>query len=132
MKTYFEVGQTVYSSMYGEGIVTCILGNDETYPIIVDFSNQTIRVSFTLEGRRLIKEEITLSQKPIPPITNTPIVKFEEGELVFGYVGDCWMLCYYYQPVGTLLSVYKQNTQEKLLYAIEVRKITDIPLPLKM
>lgn len=131
MQTYFEVGQTVYSPTWGEGIVKEI-SNSLSYPIVVDFSNQTIRVSFTLEGRRLKDEEITLSQNPIPPIINTPIIKFEEGELVFGYVGDCWVLCYYYQPVGTLLSVYKQNTQEKLLYAIEVRKITDIPLPLKM
>lgn len=128
METYFEVGQTVYSSMYGEGIVTYILGNDETYPIIVDFSNQTIRATFTLEGRRLIKEEITLSQKPIPPIINTPLIKFEEGEVVFAYIVDCWILCHYYQPVGTFFAVYKSSQQEKLLYATEVKKLTDIPI----
>jgi hypothetical protein len=52
---YFEVGQTVYSSMFGEGIVNSILGNHETYPILVDFNNKTTRISYTLEGRRLHK-----------------------------------------------------------------------------
>ena len=129
---YFEVGQTVYSSMYGEGIVNSILGNHETYPILVDFNNKTTRISYTLEGRRTLDEKITLSQSPIPPIINTPLIKFEEGEIVFAYIGDCWMLCHYYQPVGDLFAVYKSFQKEKLLYAREVRKITDIPLPLKL
>ena len=128
METYFEVGQTVYSSMYGEGIVTYILGNDETYPILADFCDETMRVSYTLEGRRTLNEKITLSQSPIPPIINTPLIKFEEGEIVFAYIGDCWILCHYYQPVGTFFAVYKSSQQEKLLYATEVKKLTDIPI----
>ena len=125
---YFEVGQTVYSSMFGEGIVNSILGNHETYPILVDFNNKTTRISYTLEGRRTLDEKITLSQSPIPPIINTPLIKFEEGEIVFAYIGDCWMLCHYYQPVGDLFAVYKSSQEQKLLYATEVKKLTDIPI----
>jgi len=128
MKQYFEVGQTVYSSMFGEGIVNSILGNHETYPILVDFNNKTTRISYTLEGRRTLDEKITLSQSPIPPIINTPLIKFEKGEIVFAYIGDCWMLCHYYQPVGDLFAVYKSSQEQKLLYATEVKKLTDIPI----
>lgn len=130
METYFEVGQTVYHPTWGEGIVRKI-STDKDYPVEVSFKSNTHH--FTENGRFIVNSDVvTLSQTPIPPIINTPIVRFEEGELVFAYVGDCWILCYYYQPVGTLLSVYKQNTQGKLLYATEVKKITDIPLPLKI
>ena len=129
METYFEVGQTVYSSMYGEGIVTYILGNHETYPILVDFNNKTTRISYTLEGRRTLDEKITLSQSPIPPIINTPFIKFEEGELVFARNGDTWFLQYFVEKQG---SCYKTLFGGISYFAHEVRKITNIPLPLKM
>lgn len=123
---YFEVGQTVYSPTWGEGIVKEI-NNSLSYPIRVDFGERILR-SFTHDGRHINSNLISLSQSPIPPIINIPIIKFEEGELVFGYVGDCWMLCYYYQPVGMFFAVYKSSQQEKLLYATEVKKLTDIPI----
>ena len=129
METYFEVGQTVYSSMYGEGIVNSILGNHETYPILVDFNNKTTRISYTLEGRRTLDEKITLSQSPIPPIINTPFIKFEEGELVFARIGDVWTLQYYVEKQGS----YHKTLFRGLTYFVhEVRKITDIPLPLNL
>ncbi len=123
---YFEVGQTVYSPTWGEGYVREI-NNSLTYPIHVDFGETMLR-SFTNDGRHINSNLISLSQSPISPIINTPFIKFEEGELVFAYIVDCWILCHYYQPIGTLFSVYKSSQQEKLLYATEVKKLTDIPI----
>lgn len=131
METYFEVGQTVYCSVYGKGTVKRI--TTSIYPIDVYFESQKGIQSYTWEGKyKLNANCISLSQNPIPPIINTPLIKFKEGELVFAYIVDFWMLCHYYQPVGTFFAVYKSFQKEKLLYAREVRKITDIPLPLKL
>lgn len=128
METYFEVGQTVYCSVYGKGTVKRI--TTSIYPIDVYFESQKGIQSYTWEGKyKLNANCISLSQNPIPPIINTPFIKFEEGELVFARNGDTWFLQYFVEKQG---SCYKTLFGGISYFAHEVRKITNIPLPLKM
>ena len=64
---YFKLGQIVYHSEYGQGVVSDITCGEE-YPIIVEF--EYIKIDFTADGRKFVGEKITLSQNPIPEIVN--------------------------------------------------------------
>lgn len=67
---YFELGQTVYHPVYGEGKVDDT-ENNSTHPIGVNFEDNYS--TFTLDGREDKDEPITLSQNPIPEIVNKPL-----------------------------------------------------------
>jgi len=81
---YFKLGQTVYTSEYGEGVVKDINhSEDDGYPILVEFND--IEITFTADGRKFIDETITLSQNPIPEIVNLPL---EEEYVHFTFEDD--------------------------------------------
>ena len=67
---YFKVGQTVYHTKWGGGVVESI-NIEENTPILVDFNGS--KKLFTFDGRYIIKGQIVLSQNPIPPIVNVPL-----------------------------------------------------------
>ena len=84
---YFKDGQTVYHSIYGQGVVIST-SHSKDFPIFVDFGDNA--ASFTNEGCEHIDEPITLSQNPIPEIVNVPLEEncvpftFEDRELLRG------------------------------------------------
>jgi hypothetical protein len=83
---YFKDGQTVYHSIYGQGVVIST-SHSKDFPIFVDFGDNA--ASFTNEGCEHIDEPITLSQNPIPEIVNVPLEElvpftFEDRELLIG------------------------------------------------
>lgn len=126
---YFKEGQTVYCSIYGEGVVYKIDKDAWEYPIQVKFLGEREVVPYTLDGRFLVGKPICLSQKPIPPIINEPIIEFEDGELVWCNMGNLWYARYYCKFEDN--NHYCYENQDKCGRAIkwnEVRKFEDNPL----
>ena len=79
--TYFKEGQTVYTHRYGKGVVEKIL-HGASYCVIVLF--ESFRSQYTFDGREAAGDEITLSQTPLEPIVNKPIIVLKKGDLVWG------------------------------------------------
>ena len=52
----FTVGQEVFSSNYGKGVVTCILEEALFYPVQVTFNDGSVE-EFTLNGKEFIMED---------------------------------------------------------------------------
>lgn len=80
MQKFFKAGQTVYHYSYGKGVVK-IIQDGLDYPVFVDFEDG-LTETFTFDGRSITGMGISLSQKPIEPIVNTPINVFEIGDYV--------------------------------------------------
>lgn len=78
---YFEVGQTVYCSFFGKGIVIST-NFSKLYPIEVKFDKCILPRSFSFDGRFDITRNVVLSQNYIPEIINKPLCKFKTGDLV--------------------------------------------------
>lgn len=70
---YFEINQTVYCAIYGEGKVTSI-EEDEVFSIQVTFKDGYNY--YTLDGKYQLEANVTLSQNPIEPIVNKPLPEF--------------------------------------------------------
>lgn len=92
---FFEIGQTVYCSVYGQGVVTSVNVNPGPYYIEVCF-NEEFKSKYTIDGRFYRDSEITLSQTPIALIVNTPIISFKKDEIVeVSDDGKDWAVAYF-------------------------------------
>lgn len=128
---YFEIGQTVYHQGLGEGKVKHYYSQG-VCPVIVEF-NRLVVCTFTEDGKMFIDGPITLSQNPIPPIVNTPINEFKQGELVWCKVqyGGNWEARFYSHIDISDNQNYvfvNQKKQGGRIECNEVRKFEDNPL----
>ena len=71
----FTVGQEVFSTNHGKGVVTCITEEALLYPVEVTFHDGSVE-EFTQSGKEFISEE------------RPSLVKFEESNMVEFYVGQ--------------------------------------------
>jgi len=101
---YFKVDQTVYSPLYGEGIVIAI-DYPGDWPIKVKFHGigpeNGDENAYTIDGKENDTDPYpALSQKPIVYIENKPLL--EKGQMV--WVKDNhekgWICAEYLEPVG--------------------------------
>jgi hypothetical protein len=127
---YFEVGQTVYHQGLGEGLVVDYYRTG-VCPIIVEFKRRVI-CTFTEDGKMFIEGPVTLSQNPIPPIVNTFINEFKQGELVWVKSGGpTWEVRYYshFDPVEEIHRTFDfQKKEGGTSRWIQVKKFEDNPL----
>ena len=65
----FNLGQRVFSTTFGEGVVTEIGASMEMYPVLVTFDNHT-KETFTLDGKQFILQEAPV----IAPMPKTATV----------------------------------------------------------
>jgi len=62
MKTPFKVGDPVYCIIRGWGKVKSIVGEDEEFPVVVNFGKDEFEFgTYTLDGRYFLESEPTLS-----------------------------------------------------------------------
>ena len=93
-ETYFYVGQTVYTVEYGKGKVISI-NNDLEFSVKVEFNS--LKESYTFDGRLTSALNISLFQQPITLPTNKPIITLKKGDLVWvkDYEENKWECRYF-------------------------------------
>ena len=113
--TYFKLGQTVYCALFGEGKIVKI-SNDDCYPLNIRFLSKDSDIKYTIDGRWLTSSLVTLSQNPIEPIINIPIIEFKKGDLVL--VSDNqknWYIRFFIEIDHTRMYPYQATSSSNLL-----------------